>query len=80
MIGKEKGEIMDYLTAIGNLENVLIKVAEAIGGVMIVYGGIKFALAFQKLDQQGEHQATFTIVAGSALLGISAVVHLLSGH
>jgi len=67
----------DYLSAITSLQNVLVAIASAIGGVIIVYGGIKFALAFQKLDQQGEHQAVFTIVAGGVLLGLSGVVSLL---
>lgn len=69
--------VADYLSAISSLQDVLVKIAAAIGGVIIVYGGIKFALAFQKLDQQGEHQATFTIVAGGVLLGLSGIVSLL---
>ena len=67
-----------YLTSIKNLENVLVTVSGALGVVIIAYGGIKFALAFQKLDQQGEHQAAFTIVAGSVLLGLSAIIGLLA--
>lgn len=66
-----------YISSIKSLQDVLVKIAAAIGGVIIVYGGIKFALAFQKLDQQGEHQATFTIVAGGVLLGLSGIVSLL---
>jgi hypothetical protein len=61
------------------LKSVLTQIAAAIGGLIIIYGGIKFALAFQKLDQQGEHQAVFTIVAGGVLLGLSGIVGLLGG-
>lgn len=69
--------IAGYLSSIQNLKSVLTELAGAIGGIIIVYGGIKFALAFQKLDQQGEHQAVFTIVAGGVLLGLAGIVGLL---
>lgn len=69
--------IAGYMSSIQNLKSVLTELAGAIGGIIIVYGGIKFALAFQKLDQQGEHQAVFTIVAGGVLLGLAGIVGLL---
>lgn len=65
-----------YVDKINQLKSVLTNIAGAIGGLVIIYGGIKFALAFQKLDQQGEHQAVFTIVAGAVLLGLTAIVSL----
>lgn len=67
-----------YLSSISSLQSVLIAAAAAIGGVVITYGGIKFALAFQKLDQNGEHSAFFTIAAGGCLLGLSGIVTLLT--
>ena len=69
--------IAGYMSSIQNLKSVLTELAAAIGGIIIVYGGIKFALAFQKLDQQGEHQAVFTIVAGGVLLGLAGIVSIL---
>lgn len=69
---------MNYITAISNLRTILTAIAVAIGGVVVIYGGIRFAFAFQKLDQQGEHSAIYTIVAGGILLGISAVITALS--
>ena len=69
--------VAGYLNSINQLKSVLTQIAAAIGGVIIIYGGIKFALAFQKLDQQGEHQAVFTIVAGGVLLGLAGIVGLL---
>ena len=77
LIKKERRIVMDYITAVTNLQTVLLSIASAIGGVLLIYGGIRFAIAFQKLDQQGEHQAIFTIVAGGILLGLSALVALL---
>lgn len=46
-----------FVTAITNLKGVLLTLGAAIGAVMLVYGGIKFAMAFRQMDQQGEHQA-----------------------
>lgn len=67
-----------FLTAITNLKGVLLTVGAAIGVVMLVYGGIKFAMAFRQMDQQGEHQAVYSVVAGGILIGLSALVAALS--
>lgn len=48
-----------YTHAIDSLKNVLITLGTSIGAVMLVYGGIKFAMAFRQMDQQGEHQAVY---------------------
>ena len=50
----------------------------SIGAVMLVYGGIKFAMAFRQMDQQGEHQAVYSVVAGGVLLGLGALVAVLT--
>ena len=52
--------------------------SSAIGAVMLVYGGIKFAMAFRQMDQQGEHQAVYSVVAGGVLVGLSALVTALT--
>lgn len=44
-----------YTKAITSLKSVLLTLGSAIGAVMLVYGGIKFAMAFRQMDQQGEH-------------------------
>lgn len=67
-----------YLGAVTNLKTVLISIGAAIGAVMLVYGGIKFAMAFRQMDQQGEHQAVYSIVAGGVLIGLSALVTALT--
>lgn len=69
---------MSYLTAITNLKTVLISLGSAIGAVMLVYGGIKFAMAFRAMDQQGEHQAVYSVVAGGVLIGLNALVTALT--
>ena len=69
---------MSYLTAITKLKTVLISLGSAIGAVMLVYGGIKFAMAFRQMDQQGEHQAVYSIVAGGVLIGLNSLVAALS--
>ncbi len=67
-----------YMTAITNLKGILLTIGAAIGAVMLVYGGIKFAIAFKQMDQQGEHQAVYAIVAGGVLIGLSALVAALT--
>ena len=69
-----------YTTQIDNLTTVLTTIASALGAVILIYGVIRFALAFQKLDQQGEHQATLTIVAGTILIAAGVVVGVLNGN
>lgn len=67
-----------YMRAITNLKTVLLSIGSAIGAVMLVYGGIKFAMAFRQMDQQGEHQAVYSVVAGGILVGLSALVSALT--
>jgi len=67
-----------YMRAITNLKSVLLSIGSAIGAVMLVYGGIKFAMAFRQMDQQGEHQAVYSVVAGGILVGLSALVTALT--
>lgn len=45
-----------YTKAITSLKGVLITLGSTIGAVMLVYGGIKFAMAFCQMNQQGEYQ------------------------
>ncbi len=68
-----------YTASINKLQKVICNVGTAIGVIMLAYGGIKFALAFQKMDQQGEHQAVFSIVSGAILMGLSVVITELGG-
>ena len=67
-----------YTRAITNLKSVLFTLGSAIGAVMLVYGGITFAMAFRQMDQQGEHQAVYSVVAGGVLVGLSALVTALT--
>lgn len=67
-----------YMTAITSLKSVLLALGSSMGAVMLVYGGIKFAMAFRQMDQQGEHQAVYSIVAGGVLIGLSALVSALT--
>ena len=67
-----------YMRAITNLKSVLLSLGSAIGAVMLVYGGIKFAMVFRQMDQQGEHQAVYSVVAGGILVGLSALVTALT--
>ena len=75
---RKETEKMGYTHAIDALKGILITLGTSIGAVMLVYGGIKFAMAFRVMDQQGEHQAVYSVVAGGVLLGLGAVVALLT--
>ncbi len=67
-----------YTKGIASLKGVLISIGTSIGAVMLVFGGIKFAMALRNVDQNGEHQGLYTIAAGSILIGLSALVTALT--
>ena len=66
-----------YLGPIQKLKTVAIAVVAAAGVVILIYGIVKFAVSFQKMDQNGEHQAVYTIIAGALMIGVSAVLTAL---
>ncbi len=66
-----------YTAPLDNLKTVLITIAGSAGAIILLYGIIRFALAFKKMDQNGEHDAIFTIVAGGILIAASAVLTAL---
>ena len=66
-----------YTAPLDNLKTILITIAGSAGVILVVYGGIRFAIAFQKMDQNGEHSAVYTIIAGGILIGLSAVLGVL---
>lgn len=67
-----------YTTSLTKLKTVAIAIVAAAGGVVLIYGGVKFAESFQKKDQNGEYSAIYTIAAGGIMVGISALVVALS--
>lgn len=66
-----------YLNPLNKLKTVMFSIIAAAGVLVLGYGGVKFAVSFQKMDQNGEHQAIYTIIAGGIMLGISAFVAVL---
>ena len=66
-----------YTQPLDNLKTVLITIAGSAGVILVVYGAIRFAVAFQKMDQKGEHSAIYTVIAGGVLIGISAVLAVM---
>lgn len=66
-----------YTGAIDGLKGILTTIAAAIGGVLVIWGAIQFAISFKKMNQQGEHDAVISMAAGAVLVGISVVVGLL---
>lgn len=66
-----------YTAPLDNLKTILITIAGSAGVIIVIYGVIRFALAFQKMDQNGEHSAIYTIIAGAVLIGLSGVLGVL---
>lgn len=66
------------VTPLTNLKDILCTIAGAVGAVLGVYGGIKFAMAFKNHDNQGEQAAIYTLVAAGVLIGLSAIIGLLT--
>lgn len=66
-----------YTAPLDNLKTVLITIAGSAGVIMLLYGIFRFALAFKKMDQNGEHDAIFTIIAGGILTAASVVLTAL---
>lgn len=66
-----------YTTQITNLKNVMTTIIVPVGAVLMVWGGIRFAIAFQKMDQNGEHSAIYTVIAGGICSGIGALISAL---
>ena len=66
-----------YTQPLDNLKTILITIAASAGVIIVIYGVIRFAIAFQKMDQNGEHSAIYTIIAGGVLIGISAVLGVM---
>lgn len=63
---------------IDKLKDVGTTIVGAIGGVVLVYGIVQFALSFKKQDQHGETNAIFTIVAGIIMLAGGVLVGLFT--
>lgn len=66
-----------YLVPLTNLKTIFIAIVAAAGVIVLGYGGVKFAVSFQKMDQNGEHQAIYTVIAGAVMLGISGIMAAL---
>ena len=67
-----------YIQPLTKLKTIIITISGAAGAVLLVFGGIRFAVAFQKMDQNGEHAAVYTMIAAGVLIGMSAIVAALS--
>lgn len=68
-----------YLNPINNLKTVALALVGAFGGVIFIYGIVKFAESFQKKDQNGEYAALYTIGAGAIMAGGSIIIGILQG-
>lgn len=63
-----------YTAPLTKLKTVMLVVLTAFGAPILIYGIAKFAISLKNLDQNGEHQAIYTIAAGGILVGADFVV------
>lgn len=66
-----------YVAPINALKSVMLSIITAAGVIIIIWGVVRFAIAFQKHDQNAEYAGIFTIVAGALLIGAQAVLTAL---
>ena len=71
------GYTLTYLKPLTGMKIILLAIAGGVGTVMLLYGLFKFATSFQKMDQSGEHNAVYTMIAGGILLAASIVLGIL---
>lgn len=67
-----------YLDPLNKAKTVFISIVAAAGVLVLGFGVLKFAEAFQKKDQNGEYNAIYTIAAGGIMIGISAIITALT--
>ena len=67
-----------YLQPVNKLKTVAISIVAAAGVIILIFGVVKFAEAFQKKDQNGEYNAVYTIVAGGIMIGVSGIITALT--
>lgn len=67
-----------YLKPINNLKTIGVSIVAAAGVIVLLFGGVRFAMAFQKMDQNGEHSAVYTMIAGGIMIGISGILAVLT--
>lgn len=68
-----------YTKNIDNTRTVMLTLVASIGGLVFVYGIVKFAESFQKKDQNGEYAAIYTIVAGGVLCAADLIYSVITG-
>lgn len=66
-----------YLTPITNLKTVFIAIIGAAGVIIVLWGVVRFAMAFQKHEQNAEYGGVYTIIAGAVMVGASAILTAL---
>ena len=60
-----------------NLKSILVGICAAVGGVLLVLGIFRLGMGFKNQDQQGLHNAVYTLVAAGILVGGSGLVQVL---
>ena len=60
-----------------NLKTVFLAIIGAAGVIIVLWGVVRFGMAFQKHDQNAEYGGVYTIIAGAVMVGASAILTAL---
>lgn len=66
-----------YTAPLDNLKIVLLTIMGSAGVIVICWGIATFAIAFKKMDQNGEWDAIKTFACGCVLTGASVILAVL---
>lgn len=67
-----------YLKPLINLKTIALALVAAAGVIVLIFGIVRFASAFQKMDQNGEHTAVYTIIAGGIMASAGTILAILT--
>ena len=67
-----------YLKPLNNLKTILLSIVGTAGVIVLIFGIVRFGIAFQKMDQNGEHAAIYTMITGGIFAGAGIILAVLT--
>lgn len=72
------GDTGAYLKPLNNLKTIMLSIVATAGVIVLIFGIVRFAVAFQKMDQNGEHAAVYTMITGGIMAGAGTILAVLT--
>lgn len=72
------GDTGAYLKPLNNLKTILLSIVGTAGVIVLIFGIVRFGIAFQKMDQNGEHAAIYTMITGGIFAGAGIILAVLT--